>query len=73
MIVHDSIERNPGDDNQPKRDNYLKIRNVLNILFMLIAIVGVVIYVFFNHDHGIIVVIVSMAFKFVECSLRLIR
>ena len=40
---------------------------------MLIAIVGVVIYVFFNHDYGIIVVIVSMAFKFVECSLRLIR
>lgn len=61
------------DSTEKKRDRFFKIRNVLNIIFMLAAIVGVAIYLLVSHSTGIIIVIVGMAFKFVECSLRLIR
>ena len=67
MIINDNIDHN----------NHLKtkrqIRNVLNILFMVIAIVGVAIYFLSSHNVGIYVILAACVFKFVECSLRLIR
>lgn len=57
---------------EPKeRDKYFKLRNVLNIIFMIGAIVGCA--VFYDSDHiiGTIIIFIAMAFKFVECALRL--
>ncbi|MBR1468816.1 MAG: hypothetical protein IJ605_01690 [Prevotella sp.] len=53
--------------------NKLKIRNFLNLIFMIGAVIGVAIYLFADEFSGTIVVLSAMSFKIVECSLRLIR
>lgn len=50
-----------------------RLRNWLNIIFMVGAIVGVGIYLLGDSQLGIIVILAAMSFKIVECSLRLIR
>ena len=55
-------------------DRFLPIRQWLNIIFMLGAIVGVAIYFLSdNTTIGIIIILVSMVFKMVESILRIIR
>lgn len=63
--------RHHSREEQPKP--YLLIRNVLNLIFMIGAIVGVAIYFFSNESIGTIVVLCAMLFKIVECSLRMLR
>ncbi len=49
------------------------IRNWLNIIFMLGAIIGLVFY--FNHqkETGIYIILMSMVFKFAEAALRMFK
>lgn len=54
-----------------KRDKYFIIRNILNILFMIVAVVGVLIYIFGDETVGTIVVMFGMLFKVTECSFRM--
>ena len=54
-------------------DKFLKLRNVLNLIFMLGAIVGVAVYMLSDQDTGIYIIMGSMAFKVVECTLRFIH
>ena len=54
-------------------DRFLKIRNWLNIIYILGAIAGMATYYFGSTTIGTIVIIVAMVFKFVECILRFIR
>ena len=72
MIINDSIDSHRHDGGKG-RDRFFKIRNVLNILFMAIAIIGIALYFLWSHAIGTIVILVGCAFKFVECSLRLIK
>ena len=58
---------------RPKRDRYFKTRNILNLLFVLGAIAGLLVYFYANHNAGIIIILVSMVFKVIECCLRLFR
>ena len=59
--------RNPADD------KYFKIRNTLNIIFMLGAIVGMGVFYFQNRTTGTIIILTAMAFKIAECCFRFIR
>lgn len=54
-------------------DKYLRVRNILNIIFMLGAIAGVAIYFLANTTVGTIIILAAMVFKIVECCLRFIR
>ncbi len=72
MIINDRINHNNRLKDK-RQVRLFKIRNVLNILFMVIAVVGVAVYFLSNHTMGTYIVLVSCVFKFVECSLRLIR
>ena len=54
-------------------DNMLKFRNVLNIIFMLMAIIGVVLYFTDYRTIGTYVLLASMAVKMVECCIRMLR
>jgi len=56
-----------------EEDRFLPIRNVLNLIFILGALVGVGLYFFFNRQMGTFVVLGAMVFKIVECILRFIR
>jgi len=53
-----------------KSDRFLRTRNILNIIFMAGAICGVLLYFYFGHTSGTIVILAAMVFKIVECSLR---
>ena len=59
-------------------DINFKIRQVLNILFMLVAVVGCLIYTgVINTDNGemkgAIVVIIAVMIKMAECMIRLLK
>lgn len=71
-------QNNTAENNLPRKhrrpdDRYLVLRNVLNIIFMLGAIVGVAVYMLADNSVGTIVILVAMAFKIVECVFRLKR
>ncbi len=69
--------------NQPRRkhrrpansgsDPLFTLRNILNIIFMLAAIAGVVVYVWVDNTIGTYIVLGAMAIKMVECCLRMLR
>lgn len=79
MINNEGTNETPGfHRHHRKPDNgntkYLYIRNILNIIFMLGAIIGVIIYITTDFkDMATYIIIVSMIFKVAECCLRFIR
>lgn len=57
-----------------REDRFRTLRQWLNIIFMLGAIVGVIVwYATDATNTGIIIILASMVFKFVEATLRIIR
>ena len=61
---------------QPKlnkgKDSMFKYRNIINIAFMVLAIVGVIIYTKSDFKiTGAMILIIAVALKFVEVSLRM--
>lgn len=51
----------------------LMIRQILNVIFMLGAVVGVIVYFYSSHDIGTYIILASIVFKIFECALRLIK
>ncbi len=47
------------------------IRNWMNIIFMLGAIVGLLIYFFYRKETGTYVILAAMVVKFFEAALRM--
>ena len=65
MLLDNNLDRS--------NDRYLKARNWLNVIFIVLAVAGMAVYYFSDHTVGTIVLIVGMVFKFVECILRFLR
>lgn len=61
-----------GEGVLPKA-RFIKVRNVLNLIFMIGAIIGIMIYFLSNETIGIIVILAAMVFKLIECALRFIH
>lgn len=61
-------KRNSLSDN-----NFLLIRNILNSIFILGALVGMGVYFWKDQTTGGVIIIGAMVFKFVECCLRFIH
>lgn len=57
----------------PSEDKYFKIRNFLNIIFIIGAIVGMGVFYFHDRTMGTIIILTAMAFKIAECCFRFIR
>ena len=72
-------QENPVDNRRPVHrrndggDRYIVLRNILNIIFMIGAIAGVLVYFYGNRDTGTIIILVSMVFKIVECVFRFMK
>ncbi len=65
--------RHRGEDNN-NEDRFRTVRQWLNIIFMTGAIAGVAVYLTqTNHTSGIVIILVAMSFKIIECILRFIR
>lgn len=59
---------------QPREQNRIDyIRQWLNIIFMLGAVVGVIFYFLSDSNTGVIILLAAIVFKFVECVLRVIN
>lgn len=58
---------------RPDNDKWLFLRNILNIIFMIGAVIGVAIYIKGDQNTGTIVVLAAMAFKIVECIFRFMK
>ncbi len=58
---------------EEKEDRFLKLRNVLNTIFMLGAIVGVIVFFQKDQNTGTIIILTSMMFKIVECVFRFMK
>lgn len=53
-----------------------KIRNWLNLIFMIGAVIGVILFLQKNEDThllGLYIILISMCFKIAESSLRMIK
>ena len=53
-----------------------QIRNILNIIFMIGAVVGVILYLSKNEERhylGLYIIFIAMCFKIAESSMRMIK
>ena len=50
-----------------------QIRNILNLIFMIMAVVGVIIYLTKDRMTGTYVILIAMCFKIAESSLRMLN
>ena len=51
-----------------------QIRNWLNIIFMIMAVIGVIFYITKKNDMtGTYIILIAMCFKIAESSLRMIK
>lgn len=55
------------------RGKFFMLRNILNIIFIIGAVVGMLCYFFKNEEIGIVIVLGAMAFKMCECVIRLVK
>lgn len=58
---------------EERRHKIKTIRNILNLIFMLMAIAGMAYYFFADKYVGTIIILVAMAFKMVESSMRMLK
>ena len=65
--------RRPRHQANEKQIMIFKLRNILNIIFIIGAIVGMVYYFFFDEYIGTIIILVAMGFKITETSIRLLK
>lgn len=76
MEIKNSTARRPEHRRRKKEinDRFLPIRQWLNIIFMVGAVVGVAVYLLADtNTPGIIIILASMVFKMIESLLRFIR
>jgi hypothetical protein len=48
-----------------------QIRNLLNLIFMIMAVIGVIIYLMKDRMTGTYVILIAMCFKIAESSMRM--
>lgn len=58
---------------EEKNDRHIALRNILNLIFMIGAVIGVIVYYKWSHDVGTIIILISMIFKIVECVFRFMK
>lgn len=74
--IDEIVERRQAQHHGRPNERQLKmkkIRNWLNIAFMVIAMTGVIIYLAGNMTIGLYVIIASLPFKFVDAAIRILR
>jgi hypothetical protein len=71
-MPNESYARSPHR-REKKQDSNLRLRNILNIIFMVMALVGVIIYLCNQTFIGTIIILAAMAVKMVECVMRMIK
>ena len=68
-----TVPEPPERHHRQAKDRLFALRNVLNIVFVFVALVGVICYVAYDRTIGTYIMIGSLPLKFIEAALRLIR
>lgn len=72
--INSDVQRPRREHCEPRQHTRIDyIRQWLNIIFMLGAVVGVIVYLVSDHNTGILIVLGAIVFKFIECVLRVIN
>ena len=69
-VENESLQHRRRVEDAPK-NNHLRLRNVLNVIFMLLAIVGGAVYYWSDQIVGAIIIMVAVVFKLVESAIRI--
>ena len=56
-----------------EKDPYMKLRQWLNIIFMIGAVAGMAVYFLADNTIGTYIILTSMVFKIIECVLRFLK
>lgn len=56
-----------------ERGRFFRLRNILNLVFIVLAIAGMAVYFYSSRSVGGALLIVAIVLKLVECVLRIIR
>ena len=64
---HRQAEDNPFDK---KKERHFRFRQLLNIIFILLTIAGIILWYKASREVGSYVLICGIAFKFLEVSMR---
>ena len=68
------MDRRHSHELPENSDRFRSARQWLNIIFMIGAVIGVVLYLVHPPQTlGIIVILAAMVFKIIECALRFIK
>jgi hypothetical protein len=70
MVENDMMAEGRHQQERNPKGRFFQIRNILNIIFMVGASAGVILYFYAGHTVGTIVILAAMVFKIIECSLR---
>lgn len=68
-----TVQRPSHHRREKERDRFFVVRNILNLIFVVGAVVGMLLYFFHDETVGTIVIFSAMAFKIVECVFRIIK
>ncbi len=60
-------------DNSNGRGRFFKVRNTLNIVFLIGAVIGLYFYFFDSEETGKVIILASIFIKFIERILRIFR
>lgn len=74
--IDEIVERQQALHQRRHNDRQLKIRrirNILNIAFMVLALAGVTIYLIGHRDMGLYIIIASLPFKFIDAAIRILK
>lgn len=66
-------ERREGRHHERRSNTMLKIRNVLNAIFILLAVAGMIICVVGKWETGLHVIMISIPFKMADSAIRLLK
>lgn len=76
MVINtddNNMKINPCGKYGSRGERYMYLRNILNIIFMVGALIGMILYFKVDHQAGTIVILFSMLFKIVECVFRFLK
>ena len=72
-LVETQMRHRRPNDFDKKEQMTLRIRNVLNIVFMILAVVGAVVYIKVDLETGGWIIGTAVVIKTVEVALRLFK